>query len=95
MPKTDSPLNCRELLPTEKYWALVKRKLFETKKKANGTDDFKRRWRIVTAGVSEDTAWNLIAGIPQKTREFYRKKVYHLNQLFLMYILLYYFEINN
>ena len=73
MPKSANPPNCPELCPIEKYWALVKRKLFETNEKANGIDDFKRRWRIVTAGVSEDTVRNLMAGIPQKVREFYRK----------------------
>lgn len=74
VPKEANPPNCPELRPIEKYWALVKRKLFETKKKANGIDDFKRRWRNGTEDVSEDTVRNLMAGVPQKVREFYRKK---------------------
>lgn len=74
VPKTANPPNCPELRPVEKYWALIKRKLFETKKKANGINDFKRRWKNAAASISEDTVRNLMADIPKKVREFYRQR---------------------
>lgn len=74
VPKEANPPNCPELRPIKRYWALVKKKLKESKKEAKDVEDFRKKWNAVTKKVSEDTIKALMAGLPEKLADFYKQK---------------------
>ena len=65
-----NPPNCPELRPIERYWALVKRQLKTTNKRAQTIADFRNKWNNAAKNVTETTIASLMAGIPEKLAEF-------------------------
>lgn len=65
-----NPPNCPELRPIERYWALVKRELKTTHKRAETSADFRNKWNSAAKKVTETTIEALMAGIPEKLAEF-------------------------
>lgn len=74
VPKESNPPNCPELRPIERYWALVKKELKLTKKRAKDMKDFRCKWNAAAKKVPETTIEALMAGVPEKIAEFCRKK---------------------
>ena len=74
VPKIANPPNCPELRPIERYWALVKKQLKDTKKEAKNIQDFRNKWKAGTKKISEATVKSLMGGISEKLHEFCRKK---------------------
>lgn len=72
VPKEANPPNCPELRPIEKYWALMKRSLKNTKKVSQNERDFQNKWRRAYRVVDENTVQNLMNGVKKKVRAFYQ-----------------------
>jgi len=70
VPKEANPPNCPELRPIEKYWALVKRKLKETKEVTKNEKDFRGKWKGASGKVSETTIKSMMEGVPEKIDNF-------------------------
>jgi len=73
VPKEANPPNCPELRPTEKYWALVKRNLKETKGEATNIKSFQDKWKYGAKKVTETTIKSLMGGINEKIADFRKK----------------------
>jgi len=74
VPKEANPPNCPELRPIEKYWALVKRNLKETKTETNDIKSFREKWRYGAKKVGKSTIKALMRGISDKITNFQKKK---------------------
>lgn len=70
VPKEANPLNCPELRPIERYWALVKRELKEIKKVIKNKEHFRREWKRASEKVAEATIKNMMEGVPKKITNF-------------------------
>lgn len=70
VPKMANPPNCPELRPIERYWALVKRELKNTKKEASNIKEFKNKWNNATKKIPETTIRALMERLPEKVNEF-------------------------
>lgn len=73
VPKEANPPNCPELRPIERYWALVKRVLKDTKQVANTTKIFSQKWSYSSNKVTKDTIKTLMVSIPEKVKQFIKK----------------------
>lgn len=73
VPREANPPNCPELRPIERYWALIKRELKETKKEAKDIADFKTKWNTAAKKIPETTVKALMEGVPEKLSKFCRK----------------------
>lgn len=67
-----NPPNCPELRPIERYWAITKRELRNTQKVSRDMADFKRKWSAASRKVPETTIKNLMEGVPNKVKDFYK-----------------------
>jgi len=74
VPKEANPPNCPELRPIERYWALVKRKLKETKSEAKDIIHFRDKWKVAAKKVPEATIKALMAEMSEKLTKFCKKK---------------------
>lgn len=70
VPKEANPPNSPELRPVERYWALTKRNLKQTKQEVKTMDQLKIKWRTASQKVSKDTIKSLMGGIPEKLKQF-------------------------
>lgn len=70
VPKMANPPNCPELRPIERYWALVKIELKNTKKEASNIKEFKNKWNNATKKIPETTIRALMERLPEKVNEF-------------------------
>jgi len=73
VPREANPPNCPELRPIERYWALVKRQLKETKKVIKDHKDFKLKWSTAAKKVMESTIKCLMEGVLEKIKNFCKK----------------------
>lgn len=73
VPKDVNPPNVPELRPIERYWALCKRNLKESKKRAENIENFRRLWQTGSRKVTNETIKSLMLGIPKKIVEFCRE----------------------
>lgn len=73
VPREANPPNCPELRPIERYWAMVKRKLKDTKHVTRNPAEFKRKWTTVQKNVKKDTIKDMMEGIPEKLQNFFKK----------------------
>lgn len=70
--RDSNPPNCPELRPVERYWALCKRELKNTKKVTTDIKDFKQKWTTSSKKVEKSTIKNLMEGLPEKVKNFHR-----------------------
>lgn len=73
VPKELNPPNCPELRPIEKFWAICKRHVFETRKEAKDLPAFKRIWNNSAKKVTQQVVQTLMEGVLRKVRAFYRE----------------------
>lgn len=71
VPKELNPPNCPELRPIEKFWAICKRHVFETRKEAKDLPAFKKIWNNSAKKVTQDVVQTLMKGVLRKVRAFY------------------------
>lgn len=74
VPREANPPNCPELRPIERYWALVKRNLKQTRKVTKSVEIFKKMWIAATKKVSSTTIKAMMETIPDKLKNFYDNK---------------------
>lgn len=67
-----NPLNCPQLRPIERYWALVKRNMCLTGKVATTIPEFKKIWRASALKVTLNVVQALMKRIRAKVRLFHR-----------------------
>lgn len=72
VPREANPPNSPELRPVERYWALTKRNLKDTKQEVKTVDQLKIKWRTASQKVSKETIKSLMEGIPEKLNQFCR-----------------------
>lgn len=70
VPREANPPNCPELRPIERYWALVKKIMKNTKQVANDAKNFKNKWSTYSKKVTDETIKSLMAGITEKVKMF-------------------------
>lgn len=73
VPKELNPPNCPQLRPIEKYWAICKRNMFNQGGVAEDLKEFKKKWTRAAKKVTEEVVQNLMRGVLQKVRNFYRE----------------------
>ena len=73
VPKEANPPNCPELRPVERYWALVKRDLKETKGATKSLQDFRRKWKRASEKVAESSIKSMMEEVPEKINKFCQK----------------------
>lgn len=74
VPREANPPNCPELRPIERYWALVKRIMKNTKHVAINAKKFKNQWSLRSKKVTKETIKSLMAGISEKVKIFINTK---------------------
>lgn len=70
VPKEANPPNCPELRPIERYWALVKKQLKDTRGSSKSESEFRKKWAPSSKKVTEATVKALMEGIPEKVKNF-------------------------
>jgi hypothetical protein len=72
VPKNFNPPNSPELRPIERYWALMKRKLFKTGGAVKDTANLLRKWNLHAYSFAISSVQKLMGSINRKTRKFIR-----------------------
>jgi hypothetical protein len=70
VPKKFNPPNCPELRPIERYWAIMKQKLFKTGGTVKNSADLLQKWNRQASNVTISSVQNLMGSINRKTRQF-------------------------
>lgn len=68
--KQDNPPNCPELRPIERYWAIIKRYLWDDGREAQSVNEFKKMWSSASRKVTKKTVKRLMQGVRTKVRQF-------------------------
>lgn len=70
VPKSANPPNCPELRPIEKYWAIMKRKLLQTKQSVKNEKEFEKNWIRISSEVTQSVVQHLMQSVNSKLRSF-------------------------
>lgn len=76
LPKELNPPNCPEVRPIERYWAIIKQKLFKDGQLIQTLRGMSRIWNRYSEEVTEENVRVLMGSITAKVRNMVRDGVY-------------------